>query len=90
MLGTGRWTSRRRAAFVAMAWLTLALSGTVEASLTCPGDCGPLDDNAVGVDDLLALLGQWGMPGECDFDGDGVGTSDLLTLLANWGRCLEA
>ena len=37
--------------------------------------------------DLLALLGQWGGAGSCDFDGDGVSTADLLKLLGNWGNC---
>ncbi len=56
-----------------------------------PGD---LDgDGAVGVPDLLLLLGMWGQcndcaPGECVADLDGncaVGVADLLLLLANWG-----
>ena len=54
----------------------------------CPWD---LDANgSVGVVDLLALLGAWGMNpgGPPDFDGDGdVGVTDLLKLLGMWGAC---
>ncbi len=57
----------------------------------CPWD---LDDNAaVGVSDLLSLLGSWGPcppKADCpaDFDGTGdVGVKDLLILLGNWGLC---
>ena len=57
----------------------------------CPWD---LDDNAaVGVSDLLSLLGSWGPcppKADCpaDFDGSGdVGVKDLLILLGNWGPC---
>ena len=52
---------------------------------------GDLDgDCAVGVKDLLMLLGKWGPCGDCgacpaDLDGDcEVGVSDLLILLGNW------
>jgi hypothetical protein len=55
----------------------------------CPGDA---DGNAaVGANDLLALLVNWGTsttngPADGDFDGSGsVGTADLLILLAAWG-----
>jgi len=53
----------------------------------CPWDCdGP--DGMVGINDLLALLAQWGGPGACDSDGSGtVGITDFLDLLANWGAC---
>ncbi len=49
-------------------------------------------DGAVGVKDLLGLLGSWGLCGKgcclADLDIDGnVGVSDLLTLLGNWGPC---
>ena len=57
----------------------------------CPWD---LDANgAVGVKDLLILLGAWGPcpPKEdcpADFDrSDDVGVKDLLILLGNWGPC---
>ena len=48
-------------------------------------------DGAVGITDLLNLLGGWGPCSECpgclgDLDGDGViGVGDLLQMLANWG-----
>ncbi len=50
-------------------------------------------DGAVGVKDLLGLLGSWGpcAKGCCladlDLDGD-VGVKDLLFLLGAWGPCL--
>ena len=58
----------------------------------CPAD---LDGScAVGVKDLLILLGAWGpcpdppagCPADFDFD-DAVGVKDLLFLLGNWGPC---
>ncbi len=48
------------------------------------------NSGSVGVLDLLALLGCWGLCTECapDFDGNGaVGVSDLLVLLGSWGPC---
>ena len=54
----------------------------------CPWD---LDgDGAVGINDFLDLLAQWGTDpgGPPDFDGNGtVGINDFLELLANWGSC---
>ncbi len=64
------------------------LCGTAAAQ-TCP--VGDLDiDGAVGVTDMLALLGDWGacppVPCPADLDGDGtVGVIDFLSLLAHWG-----
>lgn len=53
----------------------------------CQWDCGNVDQS-VGVVDLLALLGQWGLVGApCDLDGGGVGVVDLLALLGHWGPC---
>jgi hypothetical protein len=54
----------------------------------CPWDCaddGP--DGSVATADLLTLLGDWGGPGPCDFDGGGTTTADLLKLLGEWGDC---
>ncbi len=60
--------------------------------VTFSGRAGDLDgDNAVGVVDLLALLGAFGPcpgPDPClaDFNGSGaVDVPDLLTILGNWG-----
>ena len=64
--------------------------------VTCANGEGPdtvLDgDAAVGITDLLALLGAWGPcpspPESCpaDFEHDGeVGVVDFLMLLADWG-----
>ena len=55
----------------------------------CPAD---LDgDGAVGVPDLIILLGAWGFCADdcpADFDADGlVRVPDLITLLGEWGTC---
>jgi len=44
----------------------------------------------VGVDDLLAVIGNWGACSGCatDLNGDGtVGVDDLLEVIAGWGAC---
>lgn len=54
--------------------------------LDVPGDA--TGDGMVGVDDLLALISQWGPCSGCsaDFNGDGlVGVDDLLKILESWG-----
>lgn len=51
-----------------------------------PGDV--TGDGHVGVDDLLAVIADWGCGGSCtgDATGDGaVGVDDLLLVIANWG-----
>ncbi len=57
----------------------------------CPADVYPPDggDGHIGVDEVLALLGDWGAPGSpFDIDGDGtVGVNDLLAVLEAWGVC---
>lgn len=69
----------------------LDIAASLDAGPDTP--CLPQDldaDGAVGMQDLLLLLGAWGAaPGHAaDFDGDGlVGLSDLLSLLAAWGPC---
>jgi len=57
------------------------------AAVPCPWDCQAVPDGAVGINDFLGLLAQWGSPGTCDFDGGGVGINDFLDLLAHWGAC---
>ncbi len=58
-----------------------------------PGDDCVADlsgDGVVGADDLLAVIGVWGLCVDCpaDFTGDDlVGTDDLLIVLAGWGPC---
>ena len=54
---------------------------------TCQWDCEAIPDKMVGINDFLALLAGWALPGPCDFDGGGVGINDFLKLLANWGPC---
>ncbi|MDG2291468.1 MAG: S8 family serine peptidase [Phycisphaerales bacterium] len=60
----------------------------VDAEEPCPAD---IDGNGtVGVDDLLALIANWGPCNGCagDFDGSGaIGVDDLLLLIGSWGPC---
>jgi hypothetical protein len=58
-----------------------------EQAPTCPWDCGTPHNKVVDIIDFLALLGQWGQLGPCDFDGGGVGITDFLKLLGMWGPC---
>ncbi|MCH2133518.1 MAG: hypothetical protein MK116_07195 [Phycisphaerales bacterium] len=58
-------------------------------SLPCPPDID--GDGTVGVDDLLAAIGGFGLPcDDCPEDVDGSGavdTDDLLAIIARWGAC---
>ncbi len=66
--------------------VAFALSFSTHAAPPCNADLD--DDGAVGVKDLLNLLGAWGPCPDCpaDFDGnDSVGVKDLLVLLGGWG-----
>ena len=60
------------------------------------GDCGGTDcdtditgDGAVGVNDVLAVIDQWGVAGgPSDVNGDGiVDVGDLLAVVGTWGPC---
>ena len=53
----------------------------------CPWDCALPPDGEVGIEEFLAVLGQWGTVNTCDFDGDGVGITDFLKVLGLWGPC---
>ena len=65
--------------------VNVALNAGALRHLPCVWDCGTVDDN-VGIDDFLALLGQWGQPGmSCSFNGTAIGIVEFLDLLANWG-----
>ena len=47
-------------------------------------------DGSVGVNDLLAVIAEWGCSGTCEADitDDGlVNVQDLLELIAAWGTC---
>ncbi len=65
-------------------------SDTVDLD-TCPADVYPkgVGDGTVGVDEVLALLGDWGAHSSpFDVNGDGtVGVDDLLAVLESWGPC---
>ncbi len=58
----------------------------------CDADIYPegAGDGVVGVDEVLALLGDWGASGSpFDVNGDGmIGVDDLLVVLEAWGPCL--
>ena len=63
--------------------------GSVQV-VTCPGDLN--DDSQVGLEDLAALLGNYGTPsgasyadGDLDFDGE-VDLQDLAKLLGLYGN----
>ncbi len=65
--------------------LFLAVRGIKTAE--CPWDCAD-GDRIVGINDFLALLGQWNIVNApCDFNGGGVDIVDFLKLLAHWGPC---
>ena len=52
----------------------------------CLGDIN--GDGAVGVEDVLAVIDQWGTNGPADINGDGtVNVEDILLLVSSWGPC---
>ena len=60
-------------------------NGVIDACETVPGDA--TGDGLVNVDDLFAVIGQWGPCSGCatDFDGNGfVDIDDLFTVIGNW------
>ena len=78
--------SRQALAAALAVGVSLALSFSTHAAPPCNADLD--DDGAVGVSDLLILLGAWGPCPDCsaDLDGNGsVGVSDFLALLGGWG-----
>lgn len=80
---------------------TLSITGGfwpgANPAFDCPADI--TNDNAVGVADLLAVIGTWGScplpcPPRCPADiapigiGDcAVNVADLLTVISSWGPC---
>ncbi len=53
----------------------------------CPWDCVG-SDGIVGIDEFLNILGNWGQPGACDYDGSGaIGIEEFLKVLGVWGSC---
>lgn len=65
------------------------LDGDLPVCTPCVGDIN--HDGAVGVADLLAVIGAWGpcgSPCPTDLNGDNTtGVADLLTVISNWGTC---
>jgi len=65
-------------------------SGDLEVEVFGSYCAADLDGNgSVGVDDLLAVIADWGCS-DCsaDIDGDGsVGVNDLLAIISGWGIC---
>ncbi len=53
----------------------------------CAEDCEGTPDGSVGINDLIAMLGDWGGTGPCDLDGGGIRVTDLILLLGAWGPC---
>lgn len=54
----------------------------------CPGDAN--GDNQVDIDDIFAVLGNWGPCNDCpeDVNHDGqVDIDDIFMVLGNWGPC---
>jgi hypothetical protein len=70
--------------------ITVDWSDTVDLD-ACDADVYPegAGDGTVGVDEVLALLGDWGTAGSpFDIDGDDlIGVDDLLAVLEAWGPC---
>ena len=67
-------------------WNTCNLCGDLNPS-TCPADLD--DDNFIGVNDVLMLLGEFGCSTNCttDLDGDGVvAIGDVLDMLGMFGE----
>ncbi|MFM7134559.1 MAG: hypothetical protein ACKO0W_09615 [Planctomycetota bacterium] len=65
-----------------------AVCSAAGAGATCEGDVN--GDTNVGLEDLVAVLQDWGCMKGCDGDatGDGmVNQFDLLAVLSNWGPC---
>ncbi len=63
-------------------------SNDCDLSSDCPADIDGSGD--VSVDDVLAVLSDWGStePSPADVNGDGVvGVDDLLAVIAAWGPC---
>jgi hypothetical protein len=55
----------------------------------CAADCAGSGDGHVDIEDLLAVLSQWGVPGgSCAITGNvNVGVQELLQVLSQWGPC---
>jgi len=66
------------------------LSGVYVATIDfCPADLAG-DDDTVNVNDLLALLANWGTDGpgsDLAAPHDTIDVADLLALLGDWGSC---
>ncbi|MCH2132992.1 MAG: hypothetical protein MK116_04495 [Phycisphaerales bacterium] len=68
----------------------LYLNGTMNVEVigsNCPTDID--GDGSTNVNDILELIGEYGMSGsDADVDGDGiVGVNDILLVIEAWGPC---
>ncbi len=63
--------------------------GGVLIAETCPLDCPDITlDGSVGVEDLMAVLTDWGEATSSDVDASGVvDMIDLLAVIEAWGTC---
>ena len=62
--------------------------GPYESATPCPADIN--GDSAVDVNDLLAVITNWGAigPNPADTNGDNVvDVNDLLAVITSWGAC---
>ena len=69
-------------------WQTHVGSFTITEPDSCPADVN--DDGAVGVNDLLAAIGQWGGDGSAAGIAEPyeiVDVSDILVIIASFGPC---
>ncbi|MAB84035.1 MAG: glucose dehydrogenase [Phycisphaerae bacterium] len=56
--------------------------------IPCPADCD--SSGSIGVNDLLAIIADWGTSGGCDPVDDGVtNVNDLLYIIGEWGNLCE-
>jgi hypothetical protein len=62
--------------------------GPYEAVTPCPADIN--GDGLINVNDLLAVITNWGAtgPNAADINGDNiVDVNDLLAVVTSWGVC---
>jgi subtilisin-like proprotein convertase family protein len=73
---------------VLVSWRLIAPDPATGACVDCPEDID--NDGDVDVDDLIAVILDWGCAGVCgsDVDNDGdVDVDDLIAVILGWGLC---